>query len=474
MALTKIDDRGLKTPIDLLDNEKIRFGTGNDLEIYHDGANSVIKNTTGDLIIEDTGGNLIFRPKTGEDAIKAYADGSVELYHNNVLRLNTSSSGVDITGELYIPDNTNIKIGGGGDLLIYHDGSHSYISDTGTGYLKIRGSEIQLQSTGGADMAKFVPAGAVELYHDNSKKFETISTGAKVHGANLQLINTESSGDAQLFLQAGEGASAYVTLYADDGDNGSDKFRIRASDSSGFYLENLQSGSWETNIKALGEDSAELYFDNSKKLNTRSDGVDITGILNMSSHIYLGDSDYLICGASNDLQIYHDGSNTYYKNNYGWSNFNSDKWWTGNYANNERYISAQVNSGVEICYDGVKKFETTSSGVTVTGTVSDSKGDLRKLANTTVSSAYTLVAADAGKYVLTTSGNITVPDSVFSAGDMVTLINHSSGDITINKGTNMYNAADGTNTNRTLAGKGMATLLFTDSATCYISGAGLS
>ena len=39
MALTKIDDRGLKTPIDLIDNEKIRLGTHNDLEIYHDGNN---------------------------------------------------------------------------------------------------------------------------------------------------------------------------------------------------------------------------------------------------------------------------------------------------------------------------------------------------------------------------------------------------------------------------------------------------
>ena len=50
MALTKIDDRGLKTPIDLLDNEKIRFGTGNDLEIFHDASHSYIKDTgTGEL-----------------------------------------------------------------------------------------------------------------------------------------------------------------------------------------------------------------------------------------------------------------------------------------------------------------------------------------------------------------------------------------------------------------------------------------
>ena len=52
MALTQIDDRGLKTPIDLLDNEKIRFGTGNDLELYHDGTNSYINNNTGDLVIK--------------------------------------------------------------------------------------------------------------------------------------------------------------------------------------------------------------------------------------------------------------------------------------------------------------------------------------------------------------------------------------------------------------------------------------
>ena len=52
MALTQIDDRGLKTPIDLIDNEKIRLGTGNDLELYHDGSNSYIKDTgTGNLYI---------------------------------------------------------------------------------------------------------------------------------------------------------------------------------------------------------------------------------------------------------------------------------------------------------------------------------------------------------------------------------------------------------------------------------------
>ena len=114
-----------------------------------------------------------------------------------------------------------------------------------------------------------------------------------------------------------------------------------------------------------------------------------------------------------------------------------------------------------------------SQNATFAGTVSDSKGDVRSIPQNTQGSAYTLVAADAGKHVLA-SGNITVPDSVFTAGQAITIINNTSGDLTINKGTNMYNTADGTSENRTLATRGMATILFTAANTSYISGAGLS
>ena len=111
--------------------------------------------------------------------------------------------------------------------------------------------------------------------------------------------------------------------------------------------------------------------------------------------------------------------------------------------------------------------------ITGTSTVSDSIGNLRTIIQNTQGSAYTLVAADAGKHILA-SGNITVPDSVFSAGQAITIINNTGGDLTINKGTNMYNAADGTSANRTLATRGMATVLFTAADTSYISGAGLT
>ena len=56
MTLTQIKPAGLSKPIDLADNERIRLGTGNDLEIFHDGSNSYISDGgTGDLIVRTNG-----------------------------------------------------------------------------------------------------------------------------------------------------------------------------------------------------------------------------------------------------------------------------------------------------------------------------------------------------------------------------------------------------------------------------------
>ena len=85
-----------------------------------------------------------------------------------------------------------------------------------------------------------------------------------------------------------------------------------------------------------------------------------------------------------------------------------------------------------------------------------------------------MVASDAGKHILA-SGTITVPDSVFSAGDAVTIVNNTGSNLTITKTiTTMYLATDASSANRTLAARGMATILFASGTVAYISGAGLS
>ena len=97
-----------------------------------------------------------------------------------------------------------------------------------------------------------------------------------------------------------------------------------------------------------------------------------------------------------------------------------------------------------------------------------------KITQNTQGSTYTLVAADNGKHILA-SGTVTVPDSVFAAGDAVTIVNNTASDLTITKTiTTMYMSTDGTSANRTLATRGMATILFASGTVAYISGAGLS
>ena len=117
-----------------------------------------------------------------------------------------------------------------------------------------------------------------------------------------------------------------------------------------------------------------------------------------------------------------------------------------------------------------------SSNISTSGTLTDGKGNVRSIPKIDKSSAHTLVATDAGKAVNISTGGVTVNESVMSAGDAVTIINNSGSNQTITQGTNvnLYNTADGTTGNRTLAGRGMCTLYFVSDGDAYISGSGLS
>jgi hypothetical protein len=88
----------LATHMIMGDNDKIKIGTGGDLEIYHDGSNSYISNSTGNIYLADTNGSVHIQAKLNEESIVCTADGAVSLYHDNAPKLATSSSGIDVTG----------------------------------------------------------------------------------------------------------------------------------------------------------------------------------------------------------------------------------------------------------------------------------------------------------------------------------------------------------------------------------------
>ena len=111
------------------DNDKAIFGAGDDLQIYHDGSNSIIKdNGTGKLIL-DTDGTAIEFQKQGLETIATFnTDGAVELYHNNSKKFETTADGVDLSGTGSI----KVPVGTTGERPTGQAGDFRYNSTTGS------------------------------------------------------------------------------------------------------------------------------------------------------------------------------------------------------------------------------------------------------------------------------------------------------------------------------------------------------
>jgi len=218
--------------------------------------------------------------------------------------------------------------------------------------------------------------------------------------------------------------------------------------------------------------------------------VDSVGIVTAREGVFIPDTKELKLGntaGSPDLKLYSTGTN-------GWvytPQSGADLYMgtdagevyiqTGTGGND---VGVKVNSGgsVDLYFNNSPKLSTSNTGISVTGAVAatgsitDDKGDVRKIImKTNGTNNYNLILSDVGK-AIHSSADVVVPNSVFSAGDAVTLINSAGSNMAVQQGSGvtMYNSADGATGNRTLSGKGMATVYFVDASTCYITGSGLT
>ena len=91
---------GGATGVDFNNNAKARFGNSNYLEIFSNGTNQLIKNTSGDLVSESD--SIKLRSTTGDAFVTATLNGAVDLYHNDTKRLETTSSGINVTGQINV------------------------------------------------------------------------------------------------------------------------------------------------------------------------------------------------------------------------------------------------------------------------------------------------------------------------------------------------------------------------------------
>ena len=354
MALTKIDDRGLKTPIDLLDNEKIRLGTGNDIEFYHDGSNSkIVHSGTGGLYIgADTFG--LQNGTTDENYIVMSDNGSVDIYHDNVKVFNTDANGIMVKG----PE------GGTANIYIYADEGDD--NDDKFQLTVDNGGPFHIQNRGSGSVETNIKCygnGAVELYHANSKKLQTYSNGVEITGSYLfhgDGVETRWGGGSDLRIYH-SGSESHI---ADEGTGG---LII-----SGSYVHFKNQARDETFATMTVNGSCELYYDNSKKLETKSYGVQVSGNIYSTGSLELTtDTAKILMGGANDLQIYHDGAHNHIRHGVanqnlyieGVDNEGGTPFIYLNPRRNQTGLSVKANQGVYLYYDNAKKLSTTSSGL---------------------------------------------------------------------------------------------------------------
>ena len=375
--------------IRVADDDRLKLGDNSDLEIFHRSSNnhSVIKETgSGNLnIVAD---NLVVRSETDENKALFNSDGAVKLYYDNVIRFETATDGIAVTGNIAIGDGRRLNIGDNADLEIYHNGttSDSVIKENASGSLVLAGDNVVIKNTDfNKNKAQFNTDGAVELYYDNVKRFETTSTGIDVTGT----LNVSSTSTFQNHVSLGDdntiklGDSDDLEIYYNS-TNLNSVIKENGSGSLVLAGNNVQIKNTNgTEFKAqFNTDAAVILFHNNiKKFETTSTGIDVTGhtetdTLNVSStstfqsHVSLGDDDELRFGANNDFKIVHDPNDCRFENSNGDIKFKN----TGSYfffdEDGGETLASFINDGaVNLFHNGSKKLETTSTGIDVTGHV---------------------------------------------------------------------------------------------------------
>ena len=186
------------------DNNKTQFGAGSDLQIYHDGSNSIIKDTgTGDLIIG--GDNNVTIANSALTEVKALftTDGASSLYYDNSSKIQTTATGINVTGDVELEaTGAKLKIDATGNT-----DSAIYLADAGTTKWYIYndssdGDTLDFESAGGVRMS-VTQAGDVTINSGNliigtaGQGIDFSNASGSNSGANSSVLDDYEEGDTQ-------------------------------------------------------------------------------------------------------------------------------------------------------------------------------------------------------------------------------------------------------------------------------------
>ena len=312
------------------------------------------------------------------------ATGAVTVGDVRLDQINTFENFNTFTKDVTLSNSAKLKLGD--NLALHTDiSNNSIISETGTGdLLLLSNNELQIKSGQlGENFAKFTKDGPIELYYDNSKKFETTATGINIVGnlgidgttitptpTEINYLEGVTSNIQDQINAAGGGSSLTYELTGADG--GSNDYILSLGGSNGdLFKVYLKEGS---NIK-LEDDGA-----NGVKItgNETLAGLLVNNNETNGSNIIVSDGDSIKLSSTSkvvingDFEISRDISNNSIISETG----------TGDLlllSNNELEIKSGVmgenfakftkDGPIELYYDNTKRFETTANGIAVTGKI---------------------------------------------------------------------------------------------------------
>ena len=250
---------------------------------------------------------------------------------------------------IHLPDDKKLKFGS--ELEIYSTSNASYIKDTGTGNLTFDVDNLIINNAAdSATIAKFKEGDAVELYYNGSKKFETSANGVVIQG--LDTVTSVGS-PAALQLEGGDADGEYVNLRLTTAAGGTLGNISAKAVTTGNYPNSV--GELIFSIQNASATYEALKITSNRDINIPTDGKKLQ------------------LGASQDLQLNHDGNHSYINHDGTGSLYlqSSGGFYLQKYGTTERLINANNDGSVELFHNGIKTFETDASGVKISGPEGD-------------------------------------------------------------------------------------------------------
>ena len=309
--------------LEFADSAEARFGTGDDLKIKHNGSHSIIENFTNNLYIgTSTSGQIILQKQGGDVLAKFISGAQSELYHNNVKKFETTSSGASITGNITgsgslsadgfsttggeialtgtVPRINLVDSNANSDFRLKCDGGNFHIED-----ITNVGNRLSIASNGNTTVHTKLGVGTAS----NGGKLTVLSTSSTYEGIELQTPSGDGSGEFHIGVHQSGATSGRSIVFKRGGSDGMDSESLRIDSSGNVGINEaspstaldvngtitcddvvtagalLHEGDTNTLVHFDANDQISLKTNGSTRLQVTNSGAAVTGVITSTGDV---------------------------------------------------------------------------------------------------------------------------------------------------------------------------------------------